>query len=49
MPVHIKMAKADLSIMFLSAKSIEIHDNDIGCIGGDIRQDEKSPRQEISA
>lgn len=30
-------------------QTIEIHYNDIGCIGGDSRQDEKSPRQEISA
>ena len=33
----------------LVTQTIEIHYNDIGCIGGDIRQDEKSPRQEISA
>ena len=30
-------------------QTVEIHYTDIGCIGGDIRQDEKSPRQEISA
>ena len=30
-------------------QTIEIHYNDIGCIGGDTRQDRKSPRQEISA
>ena len=30
-------------------QTIEIHYSDIGYIGGDIRQDEKSPRQEISA
>ena len=30
-------------------QTIEIHYNDIGCIGGDIPQDTESPRQEISA
>ena len=30
-------------------QTIEIHYNDIGCIEGDAQQDEKSPRQEISA
>ncbi len=30
-------------------QTIESHYNDIGCIGGDIQQDNESPRQEISA
>lgn len=32
-----------------SMQTIEIHYNDIGCIGEDIPQDKESPRQEISA
>jgi len=30
-------------------QTIEIHYNDIGCIGGDIQHDKKNPRQELSA
>jgi hypothetical protein len=32
-----------------ATQTIEIHYNDIGCIGGDIPQDKEIPRQEISA
>ena len=43
--VHEKSTKWSKKAM----QTIEIHYSDIGYIGGDIRQDEKSPRQEISA
>ena len=43
--VHEKSMKRSKKAM----QTIEIHYNDIGCIGGDAQQDEKSPRQEISA
>ncbi len=43
--VHEKSTKWSKKAM----QTIEIHYNDIGCIGGDIPQDKESPRQEISA
>ena len=43
--VHEKSTKWSKKAM----QAIEIHYNDIGCIGGDIPQDKESPRQEISA
>ncbi|MCI9311366.1 MAG: DUF4368 domain-containing protein [Lawsonibacter sp.] len=42
--VHEKSTKWSKKAM----QTIEIHYNDIGCIGGDIPQDKESPRQEIS-
>ena len=43
--VHEKSTKWSKKAM----QTIEIHYNDIGCVGGDIQQDKESPRQEISA
>ena len=43
--VHEKSMKWSKKAM----QTVEIHYNDIGCIGGDIPQDKESPRQEISA
>ena len=43
--VHEKSTKWSKKAM----QTVEIHYNDIGCVGEDIQQDKKSPRQEISA
>ena len=43
--VHEKSAKWSKNAL----QTIEIHYRDIGWIGGEILQDKKSPRQEISA